>query len=104
MVEALVILVAERLVTPDPESCTTGLSAMASLKVAVMVTTSPCLTVLTVLPLMVYANDAIGAVLSTVKVAPEIGVAVMVFPHVSVPVAKAKVCMPSPEPTVQLYV
>ena len=64
---------------------------MASLKLAVMVTTSPCFTVLTTLPSSVYASDAVGAVLSTVKVAPEIGVAVMVFPHVSVPVAKAKV-------------
>ena len=44
----------------------------------------------------------VGAVLSTAIVAPEVGVAVTTLAAASVPVASAKVCVPSPVPTVQL--
>ena len=44
------MLVKEISVTPSPEICTTGLSAIGSLKVAETITMSPCFTELTVIP------------------------------------------------------
>ena len=44
--------------------------------------------------------DTVGGVLSTVKVAPLVGAAVITFPARSVPVLKATVAVPLPAPTV----
>jgi len=46
----------------------------------------------------------VGAVLSTVNVALAVGVAVIIFPAKSVPVESATVAVPSPAPTVYVYV
>jgi hypothetical protein len=46
----------------------------------------------------------LGAVLSTVKVAPELGADVTTFPAKSVPADRATVAVPSPAPTVSAYV
>src|SRR5437762_3360744 len=55
-------------------------------------------------PALVVATDGapmetVGAVLSTVNVAPLVGVAVTTFPGRSVPVLKATVAVPLPAPT-----
>ena len=104
MALAFVISVALIVSTPLPDICITGLSEISSVKVAVRVTTSFCFTVLTALLDIVYANAAVGAVLSTVIVAPLVGAAVMALPAASVPVAKANVWVPSPAGTVHEYV
>src|SRR6266513_1116476 len=44
--------------------------------------------------------DTVGAVLSTVNVAPLVGAAVITFPATSVPVLRATVAVPVPAPTV----
>jgi hypothetical protein len=46
----------------------------------------------------------VGAVLSTVNVAPDVGAEVTTFPATSVPIDNATVAVPSPEPTVWMYV
>ena len=84
--------------TPEPEICGSGLSAIASEKSNSTVTTSPGDTVL-VSPQLI---KAVGRVLSTVTLSPELGIEVITFPSRSVPVASSKTWVPSPEPTVQL--
>src|SRR5437867_4395641 len=73
----------------------TGESAMASLNVVVSVNVVPALTA----PAGAYAMAAVGAVLSTVKVAPLAGVAVTTFPARSVPMLIVTVAVPLPAPT-----
>lgn len=46
----------------------------------------------------------VGAVLSTVNVAPELGAEVTTLPDKSVPIDRATVAVPSPAPTVSTYV
>ena len=67
---------------------------------------SPELTMVTVAPPFLVTLAAktvswlVGAVLSTVKVAPLVGAAVTTLPAKSVPVLSATVAVPSPAPTV----
>ena len=64
MALAFVISVALIASTPLPDICITGMSAIFSLNVAVIVTVLPCFTVVTALLPTVYANAAVGAVTS----------------------------------------
>ncbi len=70
----------------------TGESNTAPLNVAVIVIISPFLYG----PSSEYVIAAVGAVLSTVTVAPEVGADVTVFPAASVPTLNANVSVPSP--------
>ena len=88
--------VAATVLAPLTEKCGTGASAMASLNVAVSVNVVPALTA----PVGEYAMEAVGAVLSTVKVAPLVGVAVTTFPATSVPMLIVTVAVPLPACTV----
>src|ERR687888_617538 len=63
--------VAAAVLAPLTVNCTAGEAAIASLKVAVIVSVVPCLTG----PVGEYAIDAVGAVLSTVNVGPVVGAA-----------------------------
>jgi hypothetical protein len=74
----------------------TGAFAIASSKVAVINSDVPDFTG----PAGAYVIAAVGAVLSTVKLAPLVGAAVITFPAKSVPTLKATVAVPSPAPTV----
>src|SRR5438093_4142987 len=92
----LVMGVAAAVLAPLTENCGAGTSAMASLNVAVSVNVVPCLTI----PAGAYVMAAVGAVLSTVKVAPLVGVAVIRFPATSFPAPTVTVAGPSPACTV----
>ena len=77
-------------------SFTTAESAIGSLNVAVSVDGVPALTG----PVGEYAMAAVGAVLSTVKVAPLVGVAVTTLPVRSVPTLIVTAAAPFPACTV----
>lgn len=57
---------------------------------------------LTLVPVAGAVIERVGAVLSTVNVAPLVGAEVMALPAKSVPVERATVAVPSPAPTVKL--
>ncbi len=92
--------VAETMLEPVIAIWGAGLSTIASLNVAVIVTASPDLYGL----VAEYVIAAVGAVLSTVKVEPLVGADVIILPASSVPVESATDAVPSPVPTVWLYV
>src|SRR5437773_52443 len=96
----LVMGVAAAVLPPLTENRGAGTSAMASLNVAVSVNVVPCLTI----PAGAYVMAAVGAVLSTVKVAPLVGVAVIRFPATSFPAPIVTVAGPLPACTVYRYV
>ena len=88
--------VAATVLAPLTEKCGAGASAMASLNVAVSVSVVPSLTA----PAGEYAMAAVGAVLSTVKVAPLVGAAVIRLPATSFPAPIVTVAVPLPACTV----
>src|SRR5437899_13039453 len=76
----------------------TGESAIGSLNVAVIVVAPPDLAALGE-----YVRAAVGAVLSTVMVAPLVGAAVTTLPARSVPMLIVTVAVPLPACTVEIY-
>src|SRR5438093_906924 len=92
MLESVTVRVLPRPATPIGA----GASAIASLNVAVSVSVVPCLT----RPAGAYVMAAVGAALSTVKVAPLVGAAVIRFPATSVPMLIVTVAVPVPACTV----
>ena len=86
--------VAPRLPLPAIAIVGIGESNTGPLKVAVIVTVLPFL--YGEPPDPEYVIAAVGEVLSTVTVAPEVGAAVTVFPAASVPTLNANVSVPSP--------
>src|SRR5437773_181798 len=92
--------VAGPVLAPLTENRGAGTSAMASLNVAVSVNVVPCLTI----PAGAYVRAAVGDVLSTLKVAPLVGVAVIRFPATSFPAPIVTVAVAStPACTVYRY-
>src|SRR5205814_3308368 len=83
-------------VTALMASFAAGESANGSLSVAVNVDGVPVLTA----PAAEYAMEAVGAVLSTEKVAPLVGVAVTTLPARSVPTLVVTAAVPFPACTV----